>query len=278
MAEENLTEVVASSSNTDNNLATSYDNLQERLDYLYDEEWFTPNAFYPSLFKRATDNEGLSNQLACFEGETNGYTNTAGREESKATLEALSLEGLIAREERYFSRSGNRDILGGMNTRDGRKINKLHLIESVDGLDFIKLPLAMDGYRIKKTNDERNTSKSITIKVSLEEGFEVYYRLNDWLEGWYTNRTTRKALQVGPVAEGYLSLNYVKIRTDGSTNILARVSIAGLIPQHVGFVTSIGPAVKGDKTSVAVKCLYSQAQLQLRNPDDPSKSKIIYFD
>ena len=63
MAEENLTEVVASGSNTDSNLTTSYDNLQERLDYLYDEEWFTPNAFYPSLFKRATDNEGLSNQL-----------------------------------------------------------------------------------------------------------------------------------------------------------------------------------------------------------------------
>ena len=278
MAEDILNRISGNGSNTDSNLITSYDNLQERVDYLFDEEWFTPNAFYPSLFKKATSNEGLSYQLACFEGESNGYTNTSGREESKATLEALSLESLIEREQDYFSRSGNKDILGGMNLRNGQKSNKLHLIESVGGLDFIKLPLAMDGYRIKKTNGERNDSKMITIKISLEEGLEVYYRLTDWLDDWFINRTTKKALQVSPVAEGYLSLNYVRIKTDGTTNIVARVSVAGLIPQHIGFVGPIGPGVKGDKTSIEVKCLYSQAQLQLRNPDDLSKSKIIYFD
>lgn len=253
-------------------MTINYNEIQRRVDFLYRQIWFNPDAYFPTCFGYANDDNDVRNMVQMFDDiEKDGVLRNDISVDDK-----VELEGMILGEVEDPSVKG--PVAKGLVTCD------LAIITKVEGLKIPETPIDRSNGRI--VAKERREGQSETVKISflLQDGATALTFNKEWQNKWYRHTGTSRKLRAMDdtkcLPEGYLGMDYVHILPDGTCERIGHLFITGLIPTKldVGRGFSLGPG--GDKnnnvTILTVSYVYSQAMLMIKTGSN--SSEIIYFD
>ena len=263
MADTKNTSVSSINTDTSSIKPITYNVIQERVQFLYKQLWFNPDAFFPTVFGYA--NDGNADQdVAAMVKIFDGIENADGD-----LVTTTSLDDWVKKE----------DALTNTNLDS----YPLAVITKVEGLKIPETPIERSGGRIVAKEKQNDKGQSIKINFLLQDGAGVVTFNKKWQNKWfrYSNKSrVLKAMTGDFLPEGYLGMDYIHILPDGTFERIGHLFIAGLIPTKIEMGRSglsLGPG--GDKNNnvptATVTYVYAQAMLVLKNG---SGSEIIYFE
>lgn len=130
----------------------------------------------------------------------------------------------------------------------------MHCIATIGGIPSTSSGFKADGAGLKEEKD--NNYATITVKFYETEKLEIWGWMNNWRAAWKdikfdvgTLATPRKKIATilndngdKAMPEGFLCLQHLSFKNDGTIEELGRLKIAGMIPTEVPFPSSeIGP-------------------------------------
>lgn len=236
-----------------------YNTIQARVQFLYKQLWFNPDAYFPTTFGYANDAQDIDAMIRIFDMSVNekGEFITNKSVDDWANEESTLVDGLTS--------------------------YNLAVITKVEGLKIPETPLERSNGRIVAKQSKEGKSESLKISFLLQDGAEAVTFNKTWQNKWYMysgKYRKLKAMANEAMPEGYLGMDYIHILPDGATERIGHLFISGLIPTKIEMGRSglsLGPG--GDKNNnvptATVTYVYSQAMLILKNG---SGSEIIYFE
>lgn len=236
-----------------------YNTIQARVQFLYKQLWFNPDAYFPTTFGYANDEKDIDAMIRIFD-------------------KAVNAKGEFITDRNIDDWANEENTLV-----DGLTSYNLAVITKVEGLKIPETPLERSNGRIVAKQSKEGKSESLKISFLLQDGAEAVTFNKKWQNKWYMysgKYRKLKAMVNGAMPEGYLGMDYVHILPDGTVERIGHLFISGLIPTKIEMGRSglsLGPG--GDKNNnvptATVTYVYSQAMLILKNG---SGSEIIYFE
>lgn len=239
-----------------------YNTIQARVQFLYKQLWFNPDAYFPTTFGYANDAQDIDAMIRIFD-------------------KAVDAKGEFITDKNIDDWANEESDLV-----DGLTSYNLAVITKVDGLKIPETPLERSNGRIVAKQSKEGKSESLKISFLLQDGAGAVTFNKTWQNKWYMYSGKYRKLKAMPAGEsaampeGYLGMDYIHILPDGSTERIGHLFISGLIPTKIEMGRSglsLGPG--GDKNNnvptATVTYVYSQAMLVLKNG---SGSEIIYFE
>lgn len=228
--------------------AITYEELQNRIDYLQKTEYATANAFYPTRFVKAGDVSAITEQVNFRQRIIDPSIGP------KKLIPLTTLPKLLEAE-------SDNNLGSNILNND----SDLALLKKVNGeiLKFMDIPYSSKGGVIDTgvTSSEgalKPQKREVTLTFKVPNDFSVYNKLLEWKENWASSSLTYRYLKkrsgTNAVQEGYLGLSYVNIKYDGNIEAKAHLSLFGLIPISVNFTKSIGPGENTSTWDVEIKC------------------------
>ena len=244
------------------NPVIDYNTIQSRVQFLYKQLWFNPDAYFPTSFGYANDAQDIKAMVDIFDNAVN----TKGEFVTNKSIDDWANE--------------EKPLIDGLTSYN------LAVITKVEGLKIPETPLERSNGRIVAKQSKEGKSESLKISFLLQDGAGIVTFNKVWQNKWYMYSGKSRKLKAMPTGdsaampEGYLGMDYVHILPDGATERIGHLFISGLIPTKIEMGRSglsLGPG--GDKNNnvptATVTYVYAQAMLILK---DGSGSEIIYFE
>lgn len=265
---------------------STFNDIQDRIDKLYDTNWLQQNAFFPVVFSYAdtkTDSNSNSNSLGVV-AFRDMHTNNIGNDNitsnptvtlETATIAAKSIEVL---NNKALSSSPS-DLVTYQNKLNLVNVNGikasskvLRQLTKVSGLKNHTVPVSKLNNALKAdAPNEKDTT--LTLEFLADEQFEVLNFLQCWQSKWYSFEYQKKSLKSLNGGEGLLSLMNCSIDTDGNITPKSYLTIFGLIPKTINVPGEYGPQVSTSSLpKITLTCTYSDAILVY-----PAKDKLNYY-
>lgn len=240
-----------------------YSSIQSRIDRIYNEVWFQPNASYPTNFgyfiqtEKKTDYQNLLNSCINVKALEDAKKGTLYYPETilKNFDEFLTLEN-EALKEAVTSTA----CLDYFCTIKGLKTPSLSFIKSRGSLS---------------TKNATEENSQITLEFLTDRDFKVLSFLQAWQSMWFSHDKTKRSLaskywstkvaegQKKKGGEGYLGISNLLIQTDGNVETKSHLSVFGLVPLQINPpTTDLGPQLSpSNLPKITVNCIYSVAIL-----------------
>lgn len=258
----------------------SYEDIQTKVNTLYNTAWFQPNAVYPLTFlytSKDVDSESNHPHSLFFRR----FYNTA-----LAGSLATDTSSAFAAPTGGAFKTIN-DLVKEEKLLKGEKLeNCLNYFSTVEGLSPFSVPLDKTNGAINAAKDVKlGGNGSCTLKFLCDREFKALHELQKWQSKWVSFSPDMRALASHTLAgkkggEGYLSLLNCDIKTNGSIQVLSHFAIFGLIPKTVNIkpVSTIGPrSSTNNLPEIEVTCLYSSAVLSYPAKDAKGKDCLGYY-
>lgn len=249
--------------------------IQDRIDNLYNTEWFQANACFPTIFFYT--NENFSN---------NDFTI------DKFLSMHLPVGSAFDIYDNKMSQSEKPDLLGfdengkkGYLTYEQKLKNQgvpapdnvLRQFVKVSGLKNYNVPLNKVNNALTRSGAKSEAS-TIELEFLNDKKWGVLGYLQAWQNRWCVNTFQKKALRSKGYShstkdkdvtgkninwtteggEGYLGLANCSIDINGKITIESHLSLFGLIPKNISIDSEMGPGVSPSGISkIKVTCLYS---------------------
>lgn len=227
---------------------SSYNDIQKTIDHLYTQPFVQPNAFYPTRL--------------CYIESVRGTTSLYGdlfldTFKIKGIDEPVSFESFLQKEQSFHGTDAPETVLQNF--------------LKVSSLSSVEVPLQKNKNGSLGNSKTSGGSTAISLTFVCDRGFQTIEWLQKWQRFWYVYTKRQHVLTAHTsetLGEGYLGLDNLLIKTDGTCERLSHLSIFGIVPIKIDFLkTEFGPQAAPSLSTITVKCICSQAVLVTPHPD-----------
>lgn len=261
----------------------NYSEIQDRIDKLYNTEWFQSNVCFPTIFfytdKDISDTDFsiekfLTMHLPKGQSFTTKDTGRFIATGDKPNIVRFNKEGESIKSYMEYEQK-----LKGQGKPASDAV--LRQFVKVSNLKNFNIPLAKKNNALTRS-DSRSESSTITLEFLNDKNWKVLWYLQSWQDRWYSNTYQKKSLTAKAHnrdnknregGEGYLGLANCSIDVDGNITVDSHLSLFGLIPKAIRTPQEFGPGTSSSGLSkISVDCLYSHIILTY-----PRGSMLSYY-
>lgn len=233
----------------------TYKDIQTRIDYLYNTQWFQSNASYPVTLFYTDQNVSTSDFTidAFLKMHVNSKPNDSN---------ILQTIGNTPKTIKDYMETEQQVENSGIRASD----SVLRQFSKVSGLKSFSIPLAKKNGALGAISD-RDDNSLIRLEFLCDKDFNVLKYIQAWQSRWYTYDFEKRSLAQKTTGaqkeggEGYLGIANCLISLDGNITVNSHLSLFGLIPQSVELPNEWGPRTSPKLNVVTVTCLYAHAIL-----------------
>ncbi len=290
------------------NSVINYDDIQKRMDYLSDLNWFNPNAFYPTALVFSTDDthqNSVRNFFNELQFDQKGSLDPRDPKQEEQIISSGRPSSVTSGKsvlDMVWGSSGKnppgQSVLCEYNIKTGNDVlgscaqlneKALAQIVGIEGLGFPKLPFKKVNGMLVNEKRVEGESNEVKIKILATDYLEVLSFVERWQSEWWAYNGQKKVLRskMGsdgkPIffGEGYFGMDYVHVFPNGEIDRIGHLFMNGMVPIHVDLegLNSLGPMVSG-KTEIpmlVVTCLYSQAILGVGASGDKADKRARWY-
>lgn len=272
----------------------NYNEIQNRVNFLYRQIWFNPDAYYPTLFGYANNVQDIYNMVKIFDAIcVTKKEAEADKNLVEGAPKSVKLDTLVKIENDFLEKiigdngqTASYEEDGKKYLKDGLNTFNLAIITKIEGLKIPETPLDRVNGRIVAREQKEGKAENIKITFLLQDDGTALTFNKRWQNEWfrYDSKSRKlKAMSTGEdavIPEGYLGMDYVHILPDGTCKRIGHLFVAGLIPVKLdigrGFALGPGGEKNNAVTTLTVSYVYAQAMLVIDNGTD--SSEVIYFE